>query len=174
MESLTSPAETREAFDQLLIEVFGDLAEIFGNPRSHGQIYGVLFTSTEPLLMEDIAKRSGVSLASASLGLRVLEELGAISRKNHGRIGHYTARYEMKTLISGFIKQRLLPKLKKSNETLRKAEELIGSMTPDDAADAKWKLQRVAQWHARAEQFLPLAEKILESASKLLPKKSTA
>jgi len=40
-----------------LVDVFAELADLFGNPRSHGQVFGLLFSSTAPLPQEDIAEK---------------------------------------------------------------------------------------------------------------------
>ena len=32
-------------FESGMVSVFAELADLFGNPRSHGQIYGLLFSS---------------------------------------------------------------------------------------------------------------------------------
>ena len=129
--SKVSPAKAD--FERSMIEVFGDLADLFGNPRTHGQIYGVLFTSPEPLLMEEISKRAVISLGSASLGLRVLEDFGVVQREVKGRLGYYSAKLELKTLINGFIHHRLVPKLGKSRETLKDAADLLQAMTAEEA-----------------------------------------
>ena len=166
----SAPA-ARHQFDLGLVEVFAELADLFGNPRSHGQIYGLLFSSPVPLSMDDITDKIGISKGSASLGLRALEELGAIKRHANGRSGLYSARMELKTLISGFVRQRLVPRLEKSNDKLKELSGLLAEMPAAEAAEASWRLDRVAQWHTRATLFLPLAEKILQSASKLMPKR---
>ena len=160
----------RERFEQGLISVFSELADLFGNPRSHGQIYGLLFSSPVPLIMEEITNRIGISMGSVSIGLRALEELGAVERQVNGKFGVYTARLELKTLISGFVRQRLVPRLEKSNGTLKELASLIDQMPDTEAKEAEFRLKRVTQWHTRAAQFLPLAEKLLQSASKLTPK----
>lgn len=164
----TIPTEqgARTQFDQGLVDVFAELADLFGNPRSHGQIYGILFSSPGPLTMEEISNRVGISLGSASLGLRALETLGAINRENKGRIALYSARLELKTLINGFITQRLIPRLRNSQSTLESLKSLVQDMPEHEATEAEWRLKRVTQWHTRATQFLPLAEKILASAPK--------
>ena len=172
MQVIDPPADNaaRQKFEQGLIFVFAELADLFGNPRSHGQVYGILFSSPIPLTMEEITNRIGISMASVSLGLRALEELGAVERQVNGKFGVYTARLELKTLITGFVSQRLVPRLEKSNATLKDLSPLVDQMPPGEAKEAGFRLQRVAQWHARAAQFLPLAEKILQSASNLLPR----
>ena len=120
--------------------------------------------------MEEITNRIGISMGSVSIGLRALEELGAVERQVNGKFGVYTARLELKTLISGFVRQRLVPRLEKSNGTLKELASLIDQMPDEEAKEAEFRLKRVTQWHARAAQFLPLAEKLLQSASKLTPK----
>ena len=161
-----SDENVRAQFEEGMVSVFAELADLFGNPRSHGQIYGLLFSSPEPLAMEEIAKRIGISLGSASLGLRTLENLGVIERNNGARVALYTARLELKNLINGFIRNRLIPRLEKSNTTLANLAGVIPGMRPEEAKEAAFRLQRVTQWHTRAARFLPLAEKILQSASK--------
>jgi DNA-binding transcriptional regulator GbsR (MarR family) len=151
----------RQDFEQGLISVFSELADLFGNPRSHGQVYGILFSSPVPLTMEEITNRIGISMASVSIGLRALEELGAVERQVNGKFGVYTARLELKTLISGFVRQRLVPRLEKSNGTLKNLSPLIDQMPDTEAKEAEFRLKRVTQWHTRAAQFLPLAEKLL-------------
>lgn len=163
-------SDAHQEFEDGLVSVFAELADLFGNPRSHGQIYGLLFSSPGPLTMDEITERLGISKGSVSQGLRALEDLGAVERISNGRFGHYSAKLELKTLIGGFVRQRLIPRLEKSNSTLKELELLVAGMPEAEAKEVEWKLRRVAQWHTRATQFLPLAQRILQSASKLLPK----
>ena len=113
--------------------------------------------------MEEVSRRIGVSMGSVSTALRALEEFGAVERQMIGRSRAYTARLELKTLISGFVRQRLIPRMEKSNGKLRELAALLDKMPTEEAKEAKFRLQRVTQWHTRAAQFLPLAEKILGS-----------
>ena len=159
--NLEGPSPEQERFEQSLVSIFGELTDLFGNPRSHGQVYGLLFCSPEPLTMEKVTKRIRVSMGSVSVALRALEEFGAVERQMNGRTGLYTARLELKTLISGFVRQRLIPRMEKSNGMLKELSSLISQMPAEEAKEAKFRLQRVTQWHTRAAQFLPLAEKIL-------------
>jgi hypothetical protein len=55
------------------------VVQIFGVPKSVGQIYGLLYASPEPLSFSDIVVRLGISKGSASQGLRLLRSLGAIN-----------------------------------------------------------------------------------------------
>ncbi len=157
-------ADAAHRFEEGLVDVFSELADLFGNPRSHGQIYGLLFASPEPLTMDAISARLGISKGSASQGLRALEDLGAIERDSSaGRTGLYIARLELKLLISGFVRQRLIPRLTASHSILAELKSLLPEMPDDRSREAAFRLKRVTQWHDRAVQFLPLAQKFLGS-----------
>ena len=52
--------------------------QVFGVPKSVGQIYGLLYASPEPLSFSDIVERLEISKGSASQGLQLLRSLGAI------------------------------------------------------------------------------------------------
>ncbi len=162
--ALPSAQAPEVQFTDGLAEIFSDLADLFGNPRSVGAIYGLLFASAEPLTMDLIATRLGLSMGSVSQGLRTLEEFGAIER--HGQNGERTARYYsakhmLKPLIAGFVRQRLQPRLDATNQRLMDLEALLEQMPQDQAQEAAWRLERVVQWHDKARILLPLARKIL-------------
>ena len=58
----------------LFISIFG----VLSLPRSVGEIYGLLFSTQEPLSLDDVQNRLQLSRGSASEGLRWLRSLGAI------------------------------------------------------------------------------------------------
>ncbi len=150
-------------FTDGLVDVFSDLADLFGNPRSVGAIYGLLFSSIDTLTMDDIAQRLDISKGSVSQGLRTLEEFGAIERHlpDGKRTARYRAKHQLKPLLAGFVRQRLLPRLEASSARLLGLEALLQEMPPAEAKEAAWRLERAVQWHDKARTFLPLARKIL-------------
>jgi len=80
----TSPLHARKAitlppFERECADLFGQMAQALGIPRSIGQIYGVLFASPHPLSFSDIVERLDISKGSASEGLQILRTLGAIT-----------------------------------------------------------------------------------------------
>lgn len=147
-----------------LVTIFSDLADLFGNPPSHGAIYGLLFASEEPLSMEDIVSRLGISKGSASQGLRHLEDFGAIirTREDGDRTSHYSARLELKPLLSGFLKSRLVPRLSANAERLSRLQNLLSDLPETTRTTAEHRLDRITKWHKRATTFLPLAQKLLQ------------
>ena len=79
--------------DQLItesIDFFVRMMSIMGLPRSVGEIYGLLYFSPDALSMEEICTKLGISIGSASQGLRTLLNLKAVKssyvpgkRKDH-------------------------------------------------------------------------------------------
>ena len=63
----SAPTQTaaHEELERELVAIFSDLADLFGNPPSHGAIYGLLFAAEIPLSMEEIVLRLNISKGSA-------------------------------------------------------------------------------------------------------------
>ena len=60
------------------IDYFVRFMSLLGMPRSVGEIYGLLYFSPDPLSMDVIAAKLGISIGSASQGLRTLRSLKAV------------------------------------------------------------------------------------------------
>lgn len=165
METAMPPNDAADAeLERELVAIFSDLADLFGNPPSHGAIYGLLFAAEEPLSMEEIVARLAISKGSASQGLRNLEEFGAISRarEDGDRSHRYTARLELKPLLSGFLSKRLVPRLTANSDRLARLQALLPELPATRQPTAKVRLQRITKWHKRAATFLPLAQRLLQ------------
>jgi DNA-binding transcriptional regulator GbsR (MarR family) len=160
-------------YESGLVDIFADLAELFGNPKSYGQIYGLLFASEVPMSMEQIAQRLDISQGSTSQGLRQLEAFGAVikERNNGSRQALYTAKLEMKLLISGFLKERVIPRLESTESRIKALRSSLNSQPsslnsglrsqPSSLSSARFRLDRVAKWHRSARTILPIARRIL-------------
>ena len=161
------------AYEEGLVAVFADLAELFGNPRSYGQIYGLLFARETPLTMEEIARRLDISQGSISQGLRQLEAFGAVVKEkpDGSRQALYSAKLEMKLLISGFLKERVIPRLESTEARINALRDSLNSYSsppnsgfrsqPSSFDAMRFRLGRVAKWHRSARTLLPIARKIL-------------
>lgn len=161
-------SEAPQNLEATFIDVFAELADLFGNPRSHGQVYGVLFGSTVPLTQETIAERLQISAASVSLALRALEGFGAVEKIPAPAVrtqATYTAHTVLRPLVLGFVQNRLLPKLNASNEKLGLASQLP-KLTDPDSTELQIRLERVVNWHKHATRLLSGADQILRLISR--------
>jgi DNA-binding transcriptional regulator GbsR (MarR family) len=166
---VTRHSSLSASYESGLVDVFAGLAELFGNPKSYGQIYGLLFASEVPMSMEEIAQRLDISQGSTSQGLRQLEAFGAVikERNNGSRQALYTAKLEMKLLISGFLKERVIPRLESTESRIKALRQSLPASPsalrsmPSALAAARFRLDRVAKWHRSARTILPIARKIL-------------
>ena len=65
----TSQAAPNQAWSSLEAEVIGlfvQLSRIIGQPRSYAELYGLLFMSPQPLTMDELIRRLGISKGSVS------------------------------------------------------------------------------------------------------------
>lgn len=143
--------------------IFADLADLLGNPSSLGSIYGLLFASSEPLSMEEIVERLGISTGTASQGLRRLVEMQAIlpQKEDGERVTRYSAKLELRPFVAMFLEQQLLPRIGRSAERVEGLKAKLSSMPEDSRKELGIRLERASKWHCRAGTFLPLIRKFL-------------
>lgn len=130
----TSSREARSAdeTDSLELEAiyfFVRLMGLLGMPRSVGEIYGLLYFSHDPLPMDAVASRLGISMGSASQGLKTLRSLKAV-RSTYvpgDRRDHWIAESEFRRLFSTFIRDEISPHLDSAKERIARMEELAAN-----------------------------------------------
>lgn len=154
------------------IEYFISFAQLLGMPKSIGEIYGLLFVSALPLAMDGIVARLKISKGSASSGLSLLRELGAIQRVyvEADRRDHYEADLNVARIVDVFFRQRLQPRLQNGKERLERMEALAdlerkeSSRAADqtDGLTALSRIQALRTWQRRGEKILPILSKLLK------------
>lgn len=159
-----SPVATLRPLERQVIEVFVDGVRVLGLPRSLGEIYGLLFISPEPLSLDDLVDRLGISKGSASQGLRTLKELGAVTEDSvEGvRRTYYRAHAELKSLVGGFIREQVRPHLESGQLKVGRLLETVAG--EEDSGLREFYDERVARlegWMRRGRMVLPLLQKVL-------------
>ncbi len=152
-------------FEAQVVSFFCDGVRILGLPKSIGEIYGLLFVSPEPQSLDDLVEKLGISKGSASQGLKLLRDLGAVieAEGEVARRSYYQPDVELKRLVGGFIKEQVRPHLMSGDEKLDHLKALVEEMKGNDERvdfyeDRMLKLER---WSKRARIVLPLLQKIL-------------
>jgi len=141
------------------VDYFVSFVQVFGLPKSIGQIYGLLFVSADPLAMDDIIARLGISKGSASQGLTVLKGLGAVASHSvpTDRREHFRADLNVSRIAHHFFENRLQPRLENGEERLEsmlrlaRQEQRLGA-----GAEPISRLRALQKWQSRGTRLLPL------------------
>ena len=155
----TSPPTPLSAFQlesvALFIHVFGALSL----PRSIGEIYGLLFSTPEPLSLDDVQMRLQLSRGSASEGLRWLRSLGAVNQVYLPGIRkeHFTAETSLRKLASGYLRDRIDPHLENGPNRLSVLENSIDPASPA-AHFEKSRVGQIAGWYKFFGRVLPIVK----------------
>lgn len=154
---------TRTELEAEMIQYFISFVQIFGLPKSIGQIYGLLFASPAPLSMSEIVSKLGISKGSASQGLALLRRLGAVtlSAELDGRREQYRADLNVSRIVRHFFDHQLRPRLEHSEDRLERILELARADQKEtrDSEEALALLSRVEalqKWQRRGKSVLPL------------------
>ena len=144
------------------IDFFVRLMNILGMPRSVGEIYGLLYFSEKSLSMNSIASRLGISIGSASQGLKMLKSLKAIkiTYVAGDRKDHYIAEIEFRRLFSSFIKDEIMPHLISANERIKSMENSL-SADENNKDFYKIRLEKLKKLTKTGSRLLPAITGIL-------------
>ena len=166
------------SFQRECVLFFEEVVQVFGVPKSVGQIYGLLYASPTPLSFTDIVERLEISKGSASQGLQLLRSLGAINVAdpvgNESVISNaasqivmrasrsvtYEPELSLRRLVSGVLQERIAPLAATSAERL----ERLRKLAEQDGREDDFYLDRAKQlstWRRRLKTVLPVLGALL-------------
>lgn len=151
------------SFERGVIDLFVRMAAVMGQPRSVGEIYGLLFVSEEPLCMEDLMERLQISKGSVSQGLKTLRAFGAVKPTYlpGQRKDYYVPETELKQLAAGFARDEVLPHLESGQIRLEALRESAKELPAAQQKHAKARLAKLESWHGKARTIFPILLKML-------------
>lgn len=163
-------------FEQECVLFFEEAMQVFGMPKSIGQIYGLLYASPEPLSFSDIVERLGISKGSASQGMQMLRSIGAIgvadsrggipaaSSAGNGnessRREYYQPALSLRQLMSGILRERVTPLAVTSTQRVKRLRELASEFG-DGGGFYMDRVKRLELWRQRIRRVLPLLSALL-------------
>lgn len=149
--------------EQGTLEVLVDAVRALGLPRSVGEIYGILYLSPEPLCMDDIVRKLGISIGSASQGLRQLRAFKAVRTVyiQGQRKDYYAAQTSLRELSARFIKEELTPRLEATHERLDTLQTLAADSPEPLRTHHIQQLQHLRRWQTNGLRVLRLLDKLL-------------
>lgn len=162
----TAEVAASPSFEQECVLFFAEIVQLFGVPKSVGQIYGILYASPEPLSFSDIVERLNISKGSASQGLQLLRSLGAIvEAAQNGRASDirgvaYESELSLRQLVTGVLRERIAPMAAAGADRLRRLKMLA----EEAPANSKFYLGRAKQletWRKRLTTVMPLLTALL-------------
>ena len=131
------------------IDYFVSFVQMFGLPKSIGQIYGLLFVSPEALPMDSI-----------------LKDLGAVTSHSleGDRREHYRADLQVSRITNHFFENRLEPRLQNGKSRLSLMMDLIDESLDgfDDSAEVRTRVAALQKWHKRGGSIIPMIVKWLK------------
>ena len=143
------------------------MVQLFGVPKSVGQIYGALYASPVPLGFPDIVERLDISKGSASQGLQLLRSLGAINEveaNGKGAENQRGVRYEpelsLRQLVSGVLRERIAPMANTGTDRLKRLKDLA-EQAPENAKFYLGRAKQLEIWRKRFTTVMPLLTALL-------------
>ena len=164
--SLSEPAQLAD-WEVAMIDIFVRGAGLFGQARSIGEIYGILYCRPVPLTFDEIASGLGISRGSVSQGLKTLRQLGAVKLQYQPgeRKDYYQPELSIERLVRGFISDQFRPQLEEGSLRLQQVEAQIEQVSdPAHRQHAIARLKTLQSWQHRTQQLIPLAFAILGGA----------
>ena len=163
MKSVSSNVQSLSEIESEVIALFVRMADLLNLPRSVGEIYGILFISSDPLCLDDCRLRLNISKGSTSQGLKILRSFGAIrviyipgDRKDY-----YVAETSLRKMASGFASEQIQPHVSSGTDRLERIRELLGEHTGEEKAALEEKIDLLENWQNRAGKALPLILKLI-------------
>jgi DNA-binding transcriptional regulator GbsR (MarR family) len=139
------------------------MADVLNQPRSVGEIYGLLFISSDPLCLDDCRIRLNISKGSTSQGLKILRSFGAIRTVYipGDRKDHYVAETSLRKIASGFAGEQIQPHVHSGKERIARIRELLDGQDGAERETLAEKIDLLENWQKRAGKTLPLILKLI-------------
>ncbi len=165
--TIARPSPSAAALAPVEVEVIGlfvNAVKLLGMPKSVGEIYGLLFIAPDPLSLDALVDRLNISKGSASQGIKVLRAFGAVKQVYVAgdRRDHYAAETELKKLAAGFVREEIKPRLDSGADRLERLKSLSVSEDSDHGDFYRSRISKLAQWHARSREIMPLLFTMLD------------
>ena len=144
------------------VEGIGHLTSTVGLNRVIGQLYAILFLSNEPLCLDDMAERLGISKGNASVNIRELEKLGVVRKVwvKGSRKDFYEAELDLEKLIKNGIVAGAKRRMDMILETVDTTEDLVKKAKGAKSEEKKTadlylkRLQSVKEIHSFAQEMM--------------------
>lgn len=131
-----------------MVENGVQLADALGLPKSLTQIYGLIFTSKDPVSAQDCVDALKISRSSAGQGLKALRDIGAIHSafKLGARREAFVIEPDLGVVMQGMVKGRVVPAFDTFFAQLDLIEQ---SLNPDIDLFLISRIQKLHRWRTK-------------------------
>ncbi len=152
------------AFQSECVDTFTRAALAFSLPASVGQIYGLLFATSDPLSLDEICILLKSSRGGTFQSMKWLREVGMIEgvRIPGLRKGHFRAVLNLRKWATNLLRMRVEPHVSNGKDHLAR---LRSSIVHDEKSVREFQQARYDQmqrWHGFLADMLPLITAMTE------------
>lgn len=178
MPKMRTQRTPQEGDDRALIEIrdrvidtLGEVASSWGLNEVVGRIYGALFFSDDPLGLDDIAHRLGISKATVSLNIPTLENLHMIRRiwRKGERRRFYEAERDFSrivgTMINTIIRQEVSVVSLTASQTMEDLDRVITSskgLAREAAERDRARMENVVKFVTMAQGLMEMVSAVTD------------
>lgn len=147
-----------------LIELCVRVTRMLGIPRSVGEIFGFVFSTTAPVTFDEVVQSLGISNGSASHGLRHLRRIGAIKATYYARDrrDYFQAETSLQKLVSGYLAETVVHKMGGMADRLQTLQTTLAESNDRESAALSERVRLLLKWNAGAGNAISAALNALE------------
>ncbi len=157
--------QTLDTVNTSITEGLGQLASYFGFSKVMGQLFGTLMLSPDPLSLDDLMDRLGISKASVSTHMRTMEHMGIVREAwvKDDRRKYYRAEGDFWQILTNILSSRELRDVNQAlrvlNENSAHLQTALPGMDEEQTRLAEFYIERLDQ----LQDFFQLAQIVLTS-----------
>ena len=169
---MTTTDDVRDQF----IQAWGEIASLWGVPRSVGRVQALLYLEGRPLAIDEMRERLGISHGNASTSLRDLVAWGVVRRLHPP--GERKVAYEAEQDPWTWFVQCIRERRRREVVPVMEALDAVAADAHEAPADVRERIERFAAFSHEfvdlIDAFLAVGEgkmrTLLLQAAKLVPK----
>lgn len=159
----------------IIIEAFGRSFSLYGLPHVIGHIYGALYFAERPMGLQEIAGELGVSKATVSINVRVLESSKCVRKvwQKGSRRDYYEAERNFTKIFVEILKTNIKKELEITNDAITRSRGILTELTgsADEQLQEKVKtdceiirkLEKEYKWYGRLIELFGTGEKVWQT-----------
>lgn len=156
-----------------IVDFMVRMFRLMGLPKTIGSIYGFIYASPHPVAMDDLTQGLGISLGSASQGLRTLKVFRAIkpAYEQGGRREYFEAETNFQQFVGVFLKGELEQYIENTEKRTKRMDDHLAELVEMNEKEFfESRVKRLSDMSERARQILPLIGEVFLSNDAVEPR----